>query len=135
MRRDGSKEAAKLLRKDPRPRTTDGVPKILTELGSDGDVAAALREWLRKNAGKVMGLFKSWDYDGNGSVDRMEFRKAMKALGLQAPAAHVDAIFSDFDQVRDARPSSPPVPAPPRRPCARRPTLDVLAGRRRECRV
>jgi len=60
-------------------------------------VASALREWLKTNASKVMSLFHTWDEDGNGAVDKKEFRRAMRALGLQAPAAQVDAIFDEFD--------------------------------------
>ena len=38
-----------------------------------------------------------WDFDGNGTVDKIEFRKAMKALGLNAPVTHVDGLFHEFD--------------------------------------
>ena len=96
MRRDGSGALRKSTPVDRR-KAESPIPKILSELGEEGDVAAALREWLRKNASKVMGLFYQWDDDHNGTVDKGEFRKAMRALGLQAPAAHVDAIFDEFD--------------------------------------
>ena len=52
-------------------------------------MAAALREWLKSNANKVMSLFHDWDFDGNGEVDKYEFRKAMRSLGLQAPVDQV----------------------------------------------
>ena len=95
MRRDGSNRNFKF--KPHEKRNTDGVPKILQSVNEDGDVAGALREWLKKNAGKVMGMFQQWDFDGNGTVDKMEFRKAMKALGLNAPVGHVDGLFHEFD--------------------------------------
>ena len=96
MRRDGS---ARLKRSEPHERRNpDGVPKILAGLGEDGDVAGALREWLAKNASKVMNLFKTWDIDGSGTIDKAEFRRAMRALGLQAPGEYIDLIFDEFDQ-------------------------------------
>ena len=95
LRRDGSNR--QIRHKPHERRVVDGVPKILASMSEDGDIAAALREWLKKNAGKVMGMFKAWDYDGSGTVDQTEFRKAMKALGLNAPLSHVDALFTEFD--------------------------------------
>ena len=55
-------------------------------------------EWLAKNASKVMNLFKTWDIDGSGTIDKAEFRRAMRALGLQAPGEYIDLIFDEFDQ-------------------------------------
>jgi len=42
-------------------------------------------------------MFRSFDYDGSGTIDRSEFRRAMRAMGLQAPTASIDAIFNEFD--------------------------------------
>ena len=94
MRRDGPGRKSTPV---DRRKAESPIPNILSGLGEQGDVAMALREWLRKNASKVMGLFYQWDDDHNGTVDKAEFRKVMKALGLQAPASHVDAIFDEFD--------------------------------------
>ena len=44
-----------------------------------------------------MSMFKQWDYDGSGTVDQKEFRKAMKALGLDVPRKEVDGLFDSFD--------------------------------------
>ena len=44
-----------------------------------------------------MGMFQEWDFDHSGSVDKTEFRRAMRSLGLKAPQWHIDAVFHDFD--------------------------------------
>jgi Ca2+-binding EF-hand superfamily protein/tetratricopeptide (TPR) repeat protein len=98
MRRDGSGMRLSTFKFKPhQKREPGGVPKILQSMGEDGDIAGTLRVWLHQNASKVMNLFKDWDFDNSGTVDRSEFRKAMKALGLNAPVEHVDAIFGEFD--------------------------------------
>ena len=45
----------------------------------------------------MIDLFRDWDDDGNGKVDKKEFRKAMKALGLDVPRKEVDGLFDSFD--------------------------------------
>ena len=63
----------------------------------DGDVQDQLRQILIDNAVRVIDLFRDWDDDGNGKVDKKEFRKAMKALGLDVPRKDVDGLFDTFD--------------------------------------
>ena len=63
----------------------------------DGDVQEQLRQILIDNAVRVIDLFRDWDDDGNGKVDKKEFRKAMKALGLDVPRKEVDRLFDSFD--------------------------------------
>jgi Ca2+-binding EF-hand superfamily protein len=53
---------------------------------------------LRSNHGKVIDLFRSWDDNGNGTVTREEFHKAMSALGLEVPRATIDEIFTGWDR-------------------------------------
>ena len=64
---------------------------------SDKPVAQQLRDILSKNAVRVVDLFREWDEDGNGSVSKKEFRKAMPLLGFDAPRAQVDQLFDTFD--------------------------------------
>ena len=64
---------------------------------SDKSVAQQLRDILSKNAVRVVDLFREWDEDGNGSVSKKEFRKAMPLLGFDAPRAVVDEVFDSFD--------------------------------------
>ena len=63
----------------------------------DGDVQEQLRQILIDNAVRVIDLFRDWDDDENGRVDKKEFRKAMKALGLDVPRKEVDGLFDTFD--------------------------------------
>ena len=46
---------------------------------------------------RVIDLFREWDEDNNGKVTRAEFHKAMPLLGLDVPAAEVDALFDSWD--------------------------------------
>ena len=48
---------------------------------------------------RVIDLFREWDEDGDGEVDKFEFRKAMPMLGLHATKDHIDALFDSFDKV------------------------------------
>ena len=59
-----------------------------------------LRMGLAENSTRVVDLFKSWDTDGNGQVDRDEFRSALFSLGVDQAifSAHVDGLFEAFDK-------------------------------------
>ncbi|MEC7000337.1 MAG: EF-hand domain-containing protein, partial [Actinomycetota bacterium] len=46
-------------------------------------------------------MFREWDADGNGAVDKKEFRKAIKALGYEAKKKDIDQLFDDLDDVKD----------------------------------
>ena len=64
---------------------------------SDMSVAQQLAEILSKNAVRVIDLFREWDEDRSGTVDRKEFRRAMPLLGLHVPREVVDALFDEWD--------------------------------------
>ena len=68
------------------PRNPDTfIPRdaALQDVGEGEDVAVILRSWLVQNSQRVMTLFRRWDTDQNGVIDRQEFHAAMKLLGLQ----------------------------------------------------
>ena len=69
-----------------------------------GDESASIQEQLREALGKnlmrVMDLFRDWDDDGNGTIDKKEFRRAIAALGYAAPRAEIDGLFDKFDADR-----------------------------------
>ena len=48
-------------------------------------VADQLRDALVNNAVRVIDLFREWDEDGDGTVSKKEFRKAIIHLGLEVP--------------------------------------------------
>ena len=45
-------------------------------------------------------LFREWDTDGSGTVSKKEFRRAIGALGYEAPRAELDRAFAEFDTDR-----------------------------------
>ena len=60
-------------------------------------VAKQLADVLVKNAVRVIDLFREWDEDGSGTIDRKEFRRAMPLLGLDVPREVVDELFDHWD--------------------------------------
>ena len=65
-------------------------------MATDG-VAVELRDALTKNAKRVIDLFRDWDEDGNGTISKKEFRKAIPLLGLCVPTAEVGQLFDEWD--------------------------------------
>ena len=60
-------------------------------------IAEQLRDILSKQAVRVIDLFREWDEDGDGTVSKKEFRKAMPMLGLEVPKKEIDALFDSWD--------------------------------------
>ena len=52
---------------------------------------------LAAKAVRVIDLFREWDDDGTGSVDRKEFRRGLAELGYEGDRTVVDALFSGMD--------------------------------------
>jgi len=78
------------------------IPRSLGNLDLDEGpdalpISIQLGNALRKNAGKVLDLFRDWDTDGDGEVSRKEFHEAMAALGLEVPKEHIDRLFNEWD--------------------------------------
>jgi hypothetical protein len=61
-----------------------------------------LHEALCRSSVRVIDLFRRWDEDGSGSIDRFEFRRAIRALGFDymSDDSAIDAIFDEFDKDR-----------------------------------
>lgn len=57
-----------------------------------------LKKVLNEHGAKLIDLFREWDDDGNGAVDKHEFRKAIAALGYDAPKSQIDALFNSMDE-------------------------------------
>ena len=56
-----------------------------------------LRHVLTSNAVRVIDLFREWDEDGDGTVSKKEFRKAMPMLGLEVSKQDINALFDSWD--------------------------------------
>ena len=52
---------------------------------------------LGKNSMKLIDMFREWDTDGNGTVDKEEFFTAVTNLGYSAPRKAVDRLFKKLD--------------------------------------
>ena len=70
--------------------------KVKLDPLSSVPVHEQLREILAKEAVRVVDLFRDWDEDGNGLIDRKEFRKAIVILVSMAGDA-ADRLFDLWD--------------------------------------
>lgn len=64
---------------------------------SEKPIAEQLREVLAANMVRVIDLFRDWDEDHNGLVDKDEFFKGITALGVEATRVEAEALFEEFD--------------------------------------
>ena len=97
-----NKEIEKLTPKKPSTPVVKESPmkKAMREAAAaepNLTIAEQLARALRANSSRVMDLFRQWDTDGDGEVSRLEFHKAMPALGLDVPAEDIDALFDEWD--------------------------------------
>ena len=60
-------------------------------------VAEQLKSAISMNAVKIISLFTSWDEDGNGLIDVVEFETGLRALGLDVPSKVIVELFSEWD--------------------------------------
>ena len=56
-----------------------------------------LRDLLLRNLSRVMDLFRAWDADKSGTIEKKEFGVALRSLGMQTPRAVIDQLFDYFD--------------------------------------
>lgn len=68
------------------------------DVASEVPVIEQLRNALAKYHTRVLDLFKDWDDDGNGMVNKTEFRKALPMLGLKVDRAVAEELFDSFDE-------------------------------------
>ena len=57
-----------------------------------------LHDALKENAGRIVDLFREMDEDGDGTVNKMEFRNVDSLLGIgEIPDKIIDELFADWD--------------------------------------
>ncbi|KOO33679.1 ankyrin repeat protein [Chrysochromulina tobinii] len=52
---------------------------------------------IKKNAVRVMDLFRDWDENSDGVISKKEFRRALKNLSLGGTSSDHDALFDKWD--------------------------------------
>ena len=57
----------------------------------------SLKDALMRSSSRVVDLFRAWDEDGNGTIDKKEFGKAVRSLGFDVERADTDAVFDSLD--------------------------------------
>ena len=70
---------------------------VKLDAGSGVPIQEQLRKVLKENHVKLVELFQQWDDDGNGGLDKKEWRRGVAAIGYEAPKADIDAIFDSMD--------------------------------------
>jgi len=76
---------------------------VKLDRSSGRPVPALLSEALASRGVRVIDLFRDWDEDGSGSIDKKEFRKSIAALGYKAPKQDIDAVFDELDKDRSGQ--------------------------------
>ena len=55
-----------------------------------------IRDYLSQRAVRVIELFRQWDDDGTGKIEKKEFRIGMKELGLNVSKALMNELFDSW---------------------------------------
>jgi len=72
-------------------------PMVKLDTTSKLSIQEQLYNIIRENQVRLIDLFREWDDDGNGALDKKEMRAAIAALGYQAPRKEIDAFFETID--------------------------------------
>ena len=64
---------------------------------AEKSVPEQIKDILAEHQVRLIDLFREWDDDGNGAIDKKELRTAVSALGYSAPKAAIDALFDSID--------------------------------------
>ena len=81
-----------------------------------------IRDYLSKKGVRVIELFRQWDDDQTGKIEKKEFRRGMKELGLTVGKKQLDKLFDMWDPDKTGARSLPPRP--------RRDRAEIVAGLR-----
>ena len=85
----------------PQHRAAPARPGPADEAARSGpadEAVAALKRSLAGSLSRVSDLFKTWDTDGNGTIDKFEFRRVVAELGLPNSDAASDRLFDEYDK-------------------------------------
>jgi hypothetical protein len=85
------------LLKDPAEAAKRVLVQSADKAGADDSVQHTIVAALRRKAERVMDLFKRWDVDKSGTLDKKEFHRALKALQIPGSFADHSMIFEMWD--------------------------------------
>ena len=79
------------------------VRYALQTCDNDADMAEymlwSLRDCLQRSSDRVVDLFKAWDEDRSGKIDKKEFTRAIRALGFSdIDDEMAAAVFEELDE-------------------------------------
>jgi len=77
-----------------RPRWQEMQERVVREDDQNGRQKQMLQQELEE---RIKFLFQYWDEDGNGLIDRAEFRLAMQVLAIPGTAEDYDKTFDTWD--------------------------------------
>jgi len=72
-------------------------PAAKLDASSGESIQTQLANLLQQHSTKLIDLFREWDDDGNGALDKKEMRRAIAALGYDAPRKEIDCFFESID--------------------------------------
>ena len=74
------------------------LPPMVKLTARSGDsIQEQVRKIMNEHAVRLIDIFREWDDDGNGALDKKELRAALAALGYEAPKFAIDELFRDID--------------------------------------
>ena len=85
---------------------------------SDKTVGEQLREALSKAAVRVIDLFREWDLNGDGKIDRKEWSQAIPLIGVRTTSEHIDRCADSHPAAPLAARTRCPTRTTPLRPVA-----------------
>ena len=78
-------------------RTAALPPMVKLDASSGQSIQEQIYNILNEHQVKLIDLFREWDDDGNGALDKKEMRQAIAALGYDAPKKEIDKFFGSID--------------------------------------
>ena len=66
-------------------------PTVKLSYENEKTIQEQLHDVLQEHSVKLIDLFRDWDDDGNGALDKKEMRQGIAALGYEALRKEVDA--------------------------------------------
>jgi hypothetical protein len=97
--RDSSEDRAELK---PKIRVLQRQPTVLRHMQLDDTLAhktlsEQLADALLVTGDSIIDIFRSWDGNSSGCIDKNEFAKAIRKLGYKGPQHDIECAFDMFD--------------------------------------